>query len=40
MLGKGVRYTTIYEANRDQIKNPSLIYPGQVLDVPGANSVN
>lgn len=40
MLGKGVRYTTIYEANRDQIKNPSLIYPGQVLDVPGATSVN
>ncbi|HSO48101.1 MAG TPA: LysM peptidoglycan-binding domain-containing protein, partial [Rhizobiaceae bacterium] len=40
MLGKGVRYTTIYEANRNQIKNPSLIYPGQVLDVPGATSVN
>jgi nucleoid-associated protein YgaU len=40
MLGKGVRYTTIYEANRDQIKNPALIYPGQVFDVPGATSVN
>ncbi|MCU0790014.1 MAG: LysM peptidoglycan-binding domain-containing protein [Nitratireductor sp.] len=40
MLGKGIRYTTIYEANRDQIKNPSLIYPGQVFQVPGATSVN
>jgi nucleoid-associated protein YgaU len=36
MLGKGIRYTTIYEANRDQIKNPRLIYPGQVFQVPGA----
>ena len=35
MLGKGIRYTTIYEANRDQIKNPRLIYPGQVFQVPG-----
>jgi nucleoid-associated protein YgaU len=36
MLGKGIRYTTIYEANRDQIQDPSLIYPGQVFNVPGA----
>ena len=32
--GQGIRYTTIFEANRDQIKNPRLIYPGQVLKVP------
>ncbi len=32
--GRGIRYTTIFEANRDQIKNPQLIYPGQVLTVP------
>jgi len=34
--GQGVRYTVIYEANRDQIRDPDLIYPGQVFAVPGA----
>jgi nucleoid-associated protein YgaU len=34
--GRGVRYTVIYQANRDQIRDPSLIYPGQVFAVPGA----
>ena len=33
--GRGVRYTVIYEANRDQIRNPRLIFPGQVFAVPG-----
>jgi len=32
--GQGIRYTVIYEANRDQIRNPNLIYPGQVFAVP------
>ena len=32
--GAGIRYTTIFEANRDQIRNPHLIYPGQVFKVP------
>ncbi|WP_271201151.1 LysM peptidoglycan-binding domain-containing protein [Methylopila turkensis] len=32
--GKGMRYTVIYEANDGQIRNPNLIYPGQVLVVP------
>ncbi len=32
--GQGVRYTVIYEANKDQIANPDLIYPGQVFSVP------
>lgn len=32
--GRGVRYTVIYQANRDQIRDPSLIYPGQVFTVP------
>ncbi|MEM9277712.1 MAG: LysM peptidoglycan-binding domain-containing protein [Pseudomonadota bacterium] len=32
--GDGIRYTTIFEANRDQIRNPDLIYPGQVFKVP------
>jgi nucleoid-associated protein YgaU len=35
--GSGVRYTVIYEANRAQIRNPSLIYPGQVFMVPRVN---
>ena len=33
--GQGIRYTTIFEANRDQIRNPDLIYPGQVFVLPG-----
>ncbi|MEO0910041.1 MAG: LysM peptidoglycan-binding domain-containing protein, partial [Pseudomonadota bacterium] len=32
--GKGIRYTTIFEANRDQVRDADLIYPGQVLKVP------
>ena len=32
--GKGTRYTTIYLANRDQIRNPDLIWPGQVCTMP------
>ena len=35
-LGQGVRYTQIYEANAGQIRNPSLIYIGQVLVLPPA----
>jgi nucleoid-associated protein YgaU len=32
--GAGKRYTVIYEANAAQIRNPDLIYPGQVLVMP------
>ena len=32
--GNGSKYTTIYNANRDKIKNSNLIYPGQVLWIP------
>lgn len=35
--GRGIRYTVIYEANRDQIANPDLIFPGQVFAVPSGN---
>ncbi len=34
IYGKGVRYTTIYLANEDQISNPDRIIPGQVFGVP------
>jgi len=32
--GSGFQYTTIYEANADQIRDPDLIYPGQIFVVP------
>lgn len=32
--GNGSQYTKIYNANRDKIKNPNLIYPNQVLWIP------
>lgn len=34
VYGAGVRYTTIYLANREQIENPDLIQPGQVFGIP------
>ncbi|MDA1238416.1 MAG: LysM peptidoglycan-binding domain-containing protein, partial [Proteobacteria bacterium] len=33
--GSGFQYVRVYNANRDLIKNPDLIYPGQVLTIPG-----
>ena len=32
--GFGMRYVQIFEANRDSIKDPDLIYPGQVFQIP------
>lgn len=32
--GEGLRYAEIYQANRAQIHDPNLIYPGQVIAVP------
>ncbi|MGH6762791.1 MAG: Ig-like domain-containing protein [Phyllobacterium sp.] len=34
VYGKGIRYTTIYLANSDQIKDPDMIWPGQVFSLP------
>ena len=36
VYGSGTRYTTIYQANSDQIRDPDLIYPGQVFGLPKA----
>ena len=33
-LGGGVFYTEIYKNNLTKIKNPNLIYPGQVFNIP------
>ncbi|UNI72501.1 MAG: tail assembly protein [Chaetfec virus UA24_244] len=33
-LGDGSRYMEIYNLNKDKIKNPNLIYSGQVLTMP------
>jgi LysM repeat protein len=33
--GDGSRYTVIYDANHQQIRNPDRIYPGQVFRIPG-----
>lgn len=32
--GNGAKYPTIYNANKDKIKNPNLIYVGQVFTIP------
>lgn len=32
--GSGLRYTIIYQANKEKIANPDLIYPGQVFKLP------
>ncbi|MFK8082163.1 MAG: peptidoglycan-binding protein LysM [Granulosicoccus sp.] len=37
-LGDAMAYTKIFEANREVIKDADLIYPGQKIRIPGANS--
>ena len=32
--GTGMRYAIVYRANRDQIRNPNHIYPGQIFVLP------
>ncbi|MBA4352932.1 MAG: peptigoglycan-binding protein LysM [Rhodobacter sp.] len=35
-LGAGPLYVQVFEANKDQIRDPDLIYPGQVFAIPEA----
>ncbi len=35
-FGDGVLYVQLFEANKDKIKDPDLIYPGQVFTIPEA----
>lgn len=34
--GAGMRYTVIFAANKSQIRDPNLIYPGQVIALPAS----
>ncbi|MBE7637432.1 LysM peptidoglycan-binding domain-containing protein [Sneathiella sp. P13V-1] len=34
MYGDGLQYTLIYQANESQIRDPDLIYPGQIFRIP------
>ena len=36
--GKASLWPRIFEANKDQIKNPDLIHPGQKLRIPEADA--
>ena len=36
IYGSGVEYTQIFQANRDTIRDPDLIYPGQIFSIPEA----
>ena len=33
-LGDASQWKAIYEANKDKIKDPDMIHPGQVLNIP------
>ena len=35
--GEGGRFTVIFAANREQIRDPNLIYPGQIFSLPKTN---
>ena len=35
--GSGYRYTVIHQANQEQIRDPDLIYPGQIFVLPKLN---
>lgn len=37
VLGEGMRYVHIYQANQMQIRDPDLIYPGQVFELPSGS---
>jgi nucleoid-associated protein YgaU len=37
-LGAGTRYATVFKANKEQIRNPNLIYPGQTFVLPAGEA--
>lgn len=36
IYGRGIEYSVIFQANKNQIRNPHRIYPGQIFATPGA----
>lgn len=36
IYGRGINFTVIYDANKGQIRDPDLIYPGQIFAIPNA----
>lgn len=38
--GRGTRFTVIYQANREQIRDPHRIFPGQIFDLPDPPAAN
>ena len=32
--GSGIEYHKVFEANKERIRDPDLIYPGQVFEIP------
>ncbi len=38
IYGRGTRYSTIYLANKEKVKNPNRIWPGQVMMIPEKTS--
>jgi nucleoid-associated protein YgaU len=37
IYGRGLNFTVIYQANKDQIRDPDWIYPGQIFAIPNAS---
>ncbi|WP_262689670.1 LysM peptidoglycan-binding domain-containing protein [Kordiimonas aestuarii] len=40
LYGSGVRYTVIFKENSEQIRDPDLIYPGQIFRLPNKAATN
>jgi nucleoid-associated protein YgaU len=40
IYGRGKLYTVIYQANKDQLRSPHRIYPGQILTAPIQKATN
>ena len=38
--GRGILYVQVFDANKDKIRDPDLIYPGQIFDLPDKITVN
>ncbi|WP_417456916.1 LysM peptidoglycan-binding domain-containing protein [Kordiimonas sp.] len=40
LYGSGVRYTVIFRENSEQIRDPDMIFPGQIFRLPGKGAQN